>query len=251
MQIELLGPMRVEIAGNRAHFGAPKHRAMLAALALQRCDVVSPGALAEITWDGRPPSSWQITIRNYVNRIRTALAGEARLLRTHRPGYSLEISRRDLDIFAFEDRIAAGRAAAWAGDWERASRVLAGALALWRGTPLADITSAYLRQKHVTYLEDMRLSAMAKRIEADLRISADRAPDLIPDLHRLSGNHPADERFRGHLMIALCLSGRIAEALAAYQDAWRYAKEEFGAEPGADLQRLHQRVLAGETDLWG
>jgi DNA-binding SARP family transcriptional activator len=223
---------------------------LLAALALRRCDVVSADALAETMWDGCPPSSWQTTLRNYVKRTRTVLADDARLLRTHHPGYSLEISRVEIDVFAFEDRVAAGRRAAWARDWETASRILADALTLWRGAPLADIASQHLRQEHVTYLEDVRLSALAKRIEADLRVSGDRAPDLIPELHRLSGDHPADERFRGQLMIALCLSGRTSEALATYRDAWRYAKEELGTEPGPSLRRLQQHILAAETDLW-
>lgn len=251
MRIELLGPMRVEITGDKTRLGAPKHRTLLATLALRRCDIVSADTLAEIMWDGHPPTSWQTTVRNYVKRIRTALADDAGLLRTHRPGYSLEISRRDLDVFTFEDRVATGRAAAWAHDWEKASQVLSEALTLWQGTPLADIPSTRLRQKHATYLEDIRLNAVAKRIEADMRISADRAPDLVPDLRLLSGDYPADERFRGQLMTALYLSGRTSEALAVYQDAWRYAKQEFGSDPGPELQRLHQRILANENDIWG
>ena len=250
MRMRMLGPMRVEVTGHQVQIGAPKHRALLATLALQRGNVMSPSALAEILWDGSLPNSWQTTLRNYIRRVRTALADDARLLRTHRPGYSLEIARRDLDVFAFEDAVAAGRSAAWARDWETASRLLSEALALWHGTPLVDVTSGQLRQKHVPYLEDMRLSAQAKRVEADLRISGDRAPDLVPDLRRLSRDNPADERFRGQLMIALCLSGRIGEALAAYHEAWRYAKEEFGTATGDSLQRLHQRILAGEKDLW-
>jgi DNA-binding SARP family transcriptional activator len=250
VRIQLLGPMSMEIAGNRITLGAPKHRALLATLALQRCDVVSIDALAEAIWEGNPPGSWRTTLRNYVKRIRASLACEAPLLHTHHPGYSLEISRLDLDVFVFEDRATEGRSAAWSRDWDNASRILSEALALWQGTPLADVDSPHLQQRYVTYLEDLRLSAIAKRIEADLRISGDRAPDLMPELRRLSNDHPADERFRGQFMIALCMSGRTAEALAAYQDAWRYAKEEFGTEPGASLQQLHRRILAAETDLW-
>ena len=250
MRIELLGPMCVDVAGTRINFGAPKHRTLLAALALQRGDIVSIDALAEIVWDGMLPGSWRTTLRNYVRRVRATLVQDAPLLHTHHPGYSLDISRRDLDVFAFEDRVADGQAAARTQDWETASRVLSEALELWHGTPLIDITSGLLHQKNVSYLEGMRLSALAKRVEADLRVSGDRAPDLIPELRRLSGDYPADERLHGLYMIALSMAGRTAEALAVYQDAYRYAKEELGTEPGASLRRIQQRILDGEPDLW-
>lgn len=172
------------------------------------------------------------------------------MLHTHHPGYSLEISRRDIDIFAFEDSVADGQAAARTRDWETASRTLSEALALWRGTPLVDITSALLHQKNASYLEGLRLSALAKHIEADLRVSSDRAPDRIPDLRRLSSDYPADERLYGLYMVALSMAGRTAEALAVYRDAYRYAKEELGAQPGAGLRRIQQRILDGEPDLW-
>jgi DNA-binding SARP family transcriptional activator len=172
------------------------------------------------------------------------------LLRTHRPGYSLDISRYDIDVFAFEDLAGEGRTAAWRQDWDTAAAIFREALRLWRGTPLADVPSSRLRDKHAAYLSDLRLSALANRIEADLQISADRAPDLVPELRRLSAEHPADKRFRGQLMAALFLSGRTGEALAVFQDAWTYAKEELGVEPGPGLRRLHHRIVSGEKNIW-
>jgi len=76
MQIALLGPMQLEIAGALGSLRAPKHRSLLAALALQCRDVVTTDALADIVWDGRPPESWQTTIRNYIKQIRVAIGDD-------------------------------------------------------------------------------------------------------------------------------------------------------------------------------
>jgi hypothetical protein len=49
--------------------------------------------------------------------------------------------------------------------------------------------------------------------------------------------------------LALYRDSRQAEALAAYQDARNVLVEELGAEPGPELQELHQQILAGDPAL--
>jgi tetratricopeptide (TPR) repeat protein len=85
------------------------------------------------------------------------------------------------------------------------------------------------------------------RIEAGLHQG--RHEQLIGELRRLTGEHPLRERFQGQLMLALARSGRQAEALAAYQDARRVLVEELGIEPGPELRRLHEQILAGDGAL--
>jgi DNA-binding SARP family transcriptional activator len=46
------------------------------------------------------------------------------------------------------------------------------------------------------------------------------------------------------LILKLC--GRRAEALAAYQDARKALIGELGIEPGQELRRLHERILADD-----
>ena len=52
-------------------------------------------------------------------------------------------------------------------------------------------------------------------------------------------------------MLALSAVGRQADALAVYREGRRIYAEELGIEPGAALQELHQRVLAGDLALTG
>ncbi|GAB3932117.1 hypothetical protein GCM10027614_00690 [Micromonospora vulcania] len=50
-------------------------------------------------------------------------------------------------------------------------------------------------------------------------------------------------------MLALTRAGRRTEALEVYRSARRVLVEEFGVEPGQDLQRLHRRILADDPTL--
>jgi tetratricopeptide (TPR) repeat protein len=50
-------------------------------------------------------------------------------------------------------------------------------------------------------------------------------------------------------MLALYRCGRQAEALECYRDARRVLVRDLGIEPGPELRRLHERVLAGDTAL--
>jgi DNA-binding SARP family transcriptional activator len=251
MWIGLLGPLVVTASGNqRVRVAAAKQRSLLAALAVQADDVVPLDALAESVWENAPPATWEVTIRNYIRRLRVALGPEAgsRIV-TSPPGYVLKATEDEIDLLAFETLRGAGMAAARAGDWQIASARLTEAAALWRGTPFADIPSRVIRDAYLPYLQEKFLATLEARIDADLRLAPSRAADVIPDLQRVTSRHPERERFRGQLMVALFRCGRQAEALAAFRAARRFSVEELGAEPGPELAALHQRILAADRAL--
>jgi len=50
-------------------------------------------------------------------------------------------------------------------------------------------------------------------------------------------------------MLALHRAGRQVEALRSFERTRRFLGEEMGLEPSADLQRLEQRILAGDEEL--
>src|SRR5205814_3026178 len=56
--------------------------------------------------------------------------------------------------------------------------------------------------------------------------------------------YPLRERLRALLMVSLYRGGRQAEALTVYADTRRLLVDELGIEPGPQLQRLHQAILA-------
>lgn len=251
MWIGLLGPLVVTSGEDEpVYVAAAKQRSLLAALVVHSGDVVPVDALAESIWEISPPASWEVTIRNYIRRLRVALGPEAgsRIV-TSPPGYLLKAGQDEIDLLTFETLRKAGLAAARVGNWPEASVRLSQAGALWRGTPFADVPSQVIRDAHVPYLQEAFLAALEARIDADLRLSPSRAADVIPELQRVTSRHPERERFRGQLMVALYRCGRQAEALAAFRAARRFSVEELGVEPGPALMALHQRILAADGGL--
>ncbi|MDH5294860.1 MAG: hypothetical protein OEW91_14365, partial [Acidimicrobiia bacterium] len=95
--------------------------------------------------------------------------------------------------------------------------------------------------------EELRLTAIEDRIEADLACGEDAL--LLPELEGLIGEHPYRERLRGQQMIALYRAGRQAEALAAYRDARTTLGDELGVEPSPELQLIEEQVLMHDTRL--
>jgi hypothetical protein len=80
----------------------------------------------------------------YVSQLRrtfdSGVEGGAALLVTKAPGYSLTVSPDQVDLAQFEQLAANGREALAAGESDRAAALLAEALRLWRGPPLADFS---------------------------------------------------------------------------------------------------------------
>ena len=76
-----------------------------------------------------------------------------------------------------------------------------------------------------------------------------RHMDVLPSLTDLVARHPARERFRAQLIIALYRCGRQVDALQAYRDARRYLLEELGLDPGPELRQLERSVLAHDPTL--
>jgi DNA-binding SARP family transcriptional activator len=250
MWIGLLGPLVVTTSQDaHVQVAAGKQRSLLAALAIQVRDVVPAYTLAEAIWDRDLPGSWEVTLRNYVRRLRLALGDEiGHRIVTRPPGYLLQAGAVELDLLAFEMLRKSGLTAARSGDWSKASAALSEAEALWRGTPFADIPSRSLRDAHLPYLREARLGILEVRIDADLRLS--RATEIIPELQRLTSLHPERERFRRQLMLALYQCGRQGDALAAFRAARQFSVEELGVEPGPELSEMHQRILAADAGLF-
>jgi DNA-binding SARP family transcriptional activator len=180
----------------------------------------------------------------HVSNLRKALGAE--LLRTHAVGYSIEVEAATLDVERFEHLAAEGRAALAAGDPAVASERLAKALSPWRGPALAEFSEPFAARE-AARLEALRLAALEDRIEADLAIGRHAA--TATELDGLVRLHPHRERLGGQHMVALCRSGRQAEALASYRDAWRLLDEELGIQPSAELRALEQRILAQDPAL--
>jgi DNA-binding SARP family transcriptional activator len=245
LEFGLLGPLFVRSAQVGVPVRQAKQRVLLAALLLDANRVVQVDALAGALWGDTPPPSARNTVRNYVKRLRDALgeAGRARISSQPR-GYSMRVSPGELDIRRFEALLEAARGAARDGSWVSAAGHANAAVLLWRGEALADVDSDLLREREVSRLAEMRLYAEEIRFDAAVRLG--RQAEVIGELRQHVSAHPLRERFHLLLMLALYRDGRQAEALAAYQHAYRVLADELAAEPGIELRQLHQRILVGE-----
>ena len=244
MDVRLLGPLEVIVGGTPLGLGAPRQRALLALLAINANEVVSRDRLVDELWGERAPASAGHAIHVYVSGLRKAL-GHA--LRTHAPGYVLELDPDELDSRRFERLLEEGRRANSEASAVSAAALLREGLALWRGPALAEFVYEPFAQSEIARLEELRLVALEERIAADLELG--RYAALVPELEALVGSNPLRERLRGQLMLALYRAGRQADALAAYDDARRVLVDELGIEPGPGLRHLQRGILRQDAEL--
>ena len=250
MRFGVLGPLHVAAGDSDTPqvVSAPRLRSVLAVLLWRANQPVAVDELADLVWDGAPPGGAREAVRALVMRLRRGLGPPAAArIGTRAPGYAIEVLSDELDASRFETLTRQADGARRGGRWAEASRAAADALSLWRSTPLVDVPSQLLRGQWVPILEQLHVQALACRIEAELHEG--RHEQVIPLLQELTTRHPLRENFHGQLMLALARSGRRAEALAIYQEASRTLAAELGVDPGPELRRLHDRVLAGDAGL--
>jgi YVTN family beta-propeller protein len=120
------------------------------------------------------------------------------------------------------------------------------ALSLWRGPPLADLGFEPAVQVDVRRLEQARLTALERSIDAELAVGRDG--DLVPELESLVATHPLEERLHRQLMVALDRAGRPVDALAVYQALRQRLATEVGLEPSRELSELQLKILRRETE---
>ena len=238
----LLGPIEVVEAGERLALPAGQPRALLARLLLDANRAVSPEALIESIWGEAPPASSRKVLQAYVSQLRKVLGTDR--LETQPAGYTIRLQPSELDLARFEELAAAAQRAA---DPVRRSSLLANALSLWRGDPLAEFPVEPFAATAARRLEDLRISALEQRIDADLALG--RHEQVVAELETLVAQEPLREQPRRQLMLALYRSGRQAEALACYRDARRRGVAELGLEPSEALQELERGILRRDPAL--
>jgi DNA-binding SARP family transcriptional activator len=242
----MLGPLEVQTERGWTGVGAPKWRTVLAVLLLNPGQVVSTDRLIAEVWPGKPPRTATNLVSVYVHRLR-GLIGEAegQILVTRAPGYQIMITPEDLDTQRFAALTAEARTQLSGGDARRAAELLSQGLTLWRGSALADVPASALISVEADRLEEARLEAQVLKMEADL--GCGEHARVVPEARRLLADHPIREELWALLLRALQGSGRQAEALEAYGQAREVIAEELGVDPGAELQRLYQQILAADA----
>jgi DNA-binding SARP family transcriptional activator/DNA-binding CsgD family transcriptional regulator len=241
----VLGPVEAWTDEQRVVLGGPQQLVLLSFLLLNANRAVSADAVIDAVWGGERAGAAKHRLQTGVSRLRRALEpldGQDRpRLRTISGGYLLSVAPGELDAEVLADGVREGRRALDANDAARAKELLAGTLRLWRGPPLAEVAFEDFAQPEIRRLEELRLTALESRIEADLRLG--QHDELIPELERRLAENPTRERLAGQLMLALYRSGRQHDALEVYQRVRIHLGEELGLQPGRALSELQALIL--------
>lgn len=248
----ILGPIEAWSGERKLPLGGRRQLGLLAFLLLRGNRAASSDALLDAVW-GSDRSGADNRLQMGIARLRKALAplqpdGEA-ILRTVGGGYLLSVAPGELDTDVFEASMKQARTALDSGQHGRAAELSSAALALWRGPPLAEVAFASFAQGEIRRLDELRLTAVETRIDADLQLG--RHHELVGELDGLAVEHPGRERIAGQLMLAEYRCGRQSEALEVYQRTRAYLARELGLEPGPALRALQAQILEHAPELDG
>jgi predicted ATPase/DNA-binding SARP family transcriptional activator/Tfp pilus assembly protein PilF len=246
VQFRILGPIQALLDDDQpAALGAPKQRGLLALLLVNRRRVVTADQLIDGLWGETPPASAVQSLQVYVHGLRRALGGER--IETAGRGYRVVVGEDELDLDHFERTLERGRAALEASRADDAADELREALAIWRGPALADLPEETRRAAEAERLEELRLTALELRYDAEL--AGGRHDAVVADLEALTAEHPYRERFLEQRLLALYRCGRQADALEVYRNAREVLAEELGLDPSPALQELERAILRQEPSL--
>ena len=242
LQFGVLGPLQLIADGNPVPLGAPKQRAVLAMLVMNRNRPVSVDSLINAVWDQSPVPAARTSIHSYVSNLRRLLGGAGydpnKVLASAPPGYQLGVDDTNCDLGRFITDKNAGVHAAAAGRFEDASSFLAAALAQWRGPVLDDLREFAFVDTFATALSEVKIVAQIGLAEAE--IACGRADTVIVRLEALAAEHPFREPLWAQLITAYYVAERQSDALDAYRRLKANLAENLGIDPGPTVWALHE-----------
>ncbi|MEL6982243.1 MAG: BTAD domain-containing putative transcriptional regulator [Actinomycetota bacterium] len=243
MEVRLLGPLEAWADGEPLVLGGPKQRLVLAALALRLDQVVSVDELVDAGWGEALPANPTNALQHQVAQLRKVIEPDPanpRHLLTSGPGYRLDGATVRCDANDVESALAEAADAAAVGDATRASQLVDGALARWRGRALADFRYDEFASGAAERLDAAHLSANELRI--DLAMDAGDHERVLPVLAELTTDHPLVESLWVRRVDALTRVGRPSDALRVIDEARRHLID-VGLDLGPPLRQRQQAIL--------
>ncbi|MGW6929307.1 BTAD domain-containing putative transcriptional regulator [Lentzea sp. NPDC054927] len=242
VEIALLGEVSARVGGHGVELGPARQRCVLAALAIDVNRAVSVPQLTERIWGADPPARSRATLHSYVSRLRQALADTDIELASRAGGYALVVDESAVDLTRFRELRDDARRQT---DDEAIARILSEASTLWRGEPLTGVGGEWAD------LTRDRLALERDAAELDLvdaRLRLGHGPELLATISARASARPFDERVAAQHMRALAQAGRISDALDQFRVVRARLVEELGAEPGAELRELHEKLLLSDQE---
>ena len=269
MWVGVLGPTVVRPKADDAEapstLNAAKHRALLAALALQPGRPVSADALVAAIWGDDAPPSAHATLHTYLSVVRRTLEPDlpprtpSRYLVSSDLGYELRLDGDGLDVLEFASAITEVHAELGTLTTATTPRIddsalaadaldrLDSALALWRGEPYADVADTDQVLAERARLGELRLLALEDR--TTLLIASGAPESATGDLEALTVRHPLRERPWTLLAVAQARTGRQADALATLERLRQTLDDQLGIDPSPVVRDLQTAILRQEPEV--
>jgi DNA-binding SARP family transcriptional activator len=246
-----LGALEIHDSGGQAIVvTGRKQRILLAALLARTGEWVRSRWLVDALWGGAGPRSAASRLKTYVWELRRVLprppdGGER--IEGRRGEYRIVAGTEDVDLLARTDLAGQGRQAATRGDLDEAIQLFGRAIDLRRGefaeglddSPALVPQRVRLAEEHWTIVEDW----------VGAHLSAGRHIEVVQELRSLIAAAPMRERLWEHLMVGLYRSGRRAEAITTYREAYDVLARELGVTPGVSLRQVFDDVLRDDPAL--
>ncbi len=254
LDIAMLGPLQVRLAGAAATFRTDAERVLLACLAAHQGSAQRRDTLASLLAPDRPDVEALTYLRNRLTRLRGTIEDE------HAAPPWLEIDRKQIalrsgdditvDLAVFERQVAAVEA--------HAHRELAGcptclarldeAVALVRGELLAGLNFA--SETWETWLAAQRehygqRALVAMTLLREARLARGEWPAALDIAQRQLALEPWLEAAHRATMTAHAQLGDRNAALAQFELCERVLWNELGVEPEAETRQLRERIFAG------
>ncbi|MEY9947638.1 BTAD domain-containing putative transcriptional regulator [Kitasatospora sp. GAS1066B] len=226
LRFRLLGPLGGWHGEQPLDLGRRQQQAFLAMLLARPGRVLTVAALGGgVFEEDRPPSRPRSVLATHVYRLRREFRRYAaeHLLVTVDGGYRLDLPAQAVDVDAFDFLVAQADEALGAGERPRARDLLARALALHQGEPLAGLPGRHAAELR-RHLAERRLAVLETKLGLDVELGD--SPCCLVDLQQAVFAHPFRERFRALLMVEFHRSGRPAEARAVHAEARRFYRAE-------------------------
>ncbi|WP_030159702.1 BTAD domain-containing putative transcriptional regulator [Glycomyces sp. NRRL B-16210] len=250
--VRLFGAIGMTRDGESVHLGPARERECFGILVIRRGTPVLVDQLIADLWGDAAPASAVNVVHTYISRLRrrTDSTEEQGLLRSLRPGYSIDPASVTLDVDEFESDRRTGMAALWAGHFDQAAEALDRALGHWSNAEALHGATGPLATQERRRLDELRIDTLETSLA--LRLRAGARSDTLAELATLVRRHPFRERLWILLMLGLAREDRRGEALVAYHDLRSLLKEDLGIGPSQRAQDLFCDLLAdrSQDELW-
>jgi predicted ATPase/DNA-binding SARP family transcriptional activator len=241
--VRAFGPLEVSWNGSPVDVRGGLASAIVARLAWTAGVPVAVERLVEALWK-EPPANAVGSLRVYVSRLRSGPLGA--VLHGGRGGYSLELSRADVDVLRFWDCLDGADALDLDEAHSSADR-FASALALWRAEPFEGLSTFPFAAVAAAELRRRRRDALQHL--AALRIEQGEPLRAVAEIEPRIAEEPAHEGLVTALARAYAAAGRPSEALTVLDGLRDHVRERTGLDPSLDVSALRQAILRQDASV--